>query len=272
MLSVSNHWRSSLVKLARNLGWGTAINVGLIAIAAIGVVGLQRQVIERATNVPENADVLQDRMQVTLNLLGRLPSLGFDNAIADWAFLSYLQYFGDVATREQTGYDLNDDFFDLVTARDPRFLEVYPFATAGISYYLGDPETTIAYMDRGTDALGPEVRPDAFWLWRYKAIDQLLLLGDTNGAEYSMTQAADWARQAGETEFADFFQRTADFLRSDPNNVPVRFYAWMTVYQEAVDVPIRKRAEDELLLLGAVRRQLPNGNITFELPPAAANP
>jgi hypothetical protein len=270
MLSVSNNWRSPLGKLARALGWGTAVNLGLIAIAAIGVVGLQRQVIERATDVPENADVLQERMQVTLNLLRNLPSLGFDNAIADWAFLSYLQYFGDVATREQTGYGLNDDFFDLITTRDPRFLEVYPFATAGISYYLGDPETTIAYMDRGTDALSPQVRSDAFWLWRHKAIDQLLLLGDTDGAEYSMTQAADWARQAGETQFADFFQSTADFLRKNPNSVPVRFYAWMTVYQEAVDAPIRQRAEDELLLLGAVKRQLPNGQITFELP--AANP
>lgn len=268
MLSVSNDGRSPLAKLARKLGWGTAMNLGVIAIAAIGVVGLQRQVIEQATNVPENAEVLQDRMQVTLNLLGHLPSLGFDNAIANWAFLSYLQYFGDVATRAQTGYGLNDDFFDLITARDPRFLEVYPFATAGISYYLGDPETTIAYMERGTNALSPQVRPDAFWLWRYKAIDQLLLLGDTDGAEYSMLQAADWARQVGETKMADFFQGTANFLHNDPDSVPVRFYAWLSVYQEAVDAPIRKRAEDELLLLGAVRRQLPDGRVTFQLPPA----
>ena len=39
-------------------------------------------------------------------MLKNLPSFGFDNLIADWTFLKFLQYFGDDEARDVTGYDL----------------------------------------------------------------------------------------------------------------------------------------------------------------------
>ena len=38
---------------------------------------------------------------LSLKLLTRLPSLGFDNLMANWTFLRFLQYFGDDEVRQK---------------------------------------------------------------------------------------------------------------------------------------------------------------------------
>ena len=77
--------------------------------AALGIGYIQQQAIATATRVDPNAEAIQAQTQARLDLLKRIPSGGFDNLIGNWAFLDYLQYFGDEDTRNATGYRLNDD-------------------------------------------------------------------------------------------------------------------------------------------------------------------
>ncbi len=235
--------------------------------AALGIGYIQQQAIATATRVDPNAEAIQAQTQARLDLLKRIPSGGFDNLIGNWAFLDYLQYFGDEDTRNATGYRLNDDYFEVMIRRDPRFLEIYPFLSAGVSYYLGQPETAIALMEEATKSLSPQVQSQSFWIWRFMALDRLLLTGDIPGAIRNLETAASWAEQTpGQESYGPFFRQAAEALRQDPDSRAVRIYGWQSVFREAVDEPIRQRAEQELLKLGLRKVTDEEGNIFFVQP------
>ena len=259
--------------MLRRLQWLGHFTNGAIALIAIGgIVLLQQATIKRAPQGLEDPVLAQDRTRTQLQLAARMPSLGFDNLLANWAFLSYLQYFGDTEVRQATGYTANEDYFELMTLRDPRFTTLAPFISAGVAYYAGKPEKSVALMTRMTDVLDPKHQPDAFWVWRFKAFDQYLLLNDIPATVASLEMAGRWAAMTSKyRRVAPFFQETADFLRRDPNTLAVRFYAWNEVYQAAVDRLVIQRAEQELLAMGAKRGQrLPNGRSQFLPPPGVA--
>lgn len=264
---------AALSRSLRRLQWLGHFTNGAIALIAIGgIVLLQQATIKRAPQGLEDPVLAQDRTRTQLQLAARMPSLGFDNLLANWAFLSYLQYFGDTEVRQATGYTANEDYFELMTLRDPRFTTLAPFISAGVAYYAGKPEKSVALMTRMTDVLDPKHQPDAFWVWRFKAFDQYLLLNDIPATVASLEMASRWAAMTSKyRRVAPFFQETADFLRRDPNTLAVRFYSWNEVYQAAVDRLVIQRAEQELLAMGAKRGpRLPNGRSQFLPPPGVA--
>jgi hypothetical protein len=242
------------------------INVGIAITALVIIISLQRNQIDRARQSSLNPQQDEQQKALQLQLLKRLPTFGFDNLIADWAFLDFLQYFGDVEARNVTGYQLHDDYFDLITQRDPRFVDVYPFLSTAVSFYLGKPELAVKYMDRGTNALSPKIDPDSYLIWRYKALDQLLLLGDVPGAIQSIEMSAKWVEGTPDQEYAPLFQQTADFLKTDPDSKMVRFQSWIAVYYGAVDQKVQERAKQEIVKLGGDIRQDQKGEIYF-VPP-----
>jgi hypothetical protein len=246
--------------------WAIASN-GAIALAALcGVVLMQQSRLDRAalnSLSPQQAD-RQEALQI--ELMKRSPTLGFDNAIANWAFLRFIGYFGDEEMRQQTGYELNDDYFDLLTQRDPRFMEAYLFISSAVSFMQAKPELGVELMGRGTEVLSPKINPRSYLLWRYKGIDQLLLANDIPGSIKSHEMAAQWVKGTPDEEFAPIYAQTAEFLKSNPDNVSVRFWAWSEVYYSTVDKNVKARAEAELLKLGAAKRVDENGEIYFALP------
>jgi tetratricopeptide (TPR) repeat protein len=205
-----------------------------------------------------------------------MPSFGLENLLADWTFLNFLQYFGDDAARQKTGYALSPDYFDVITRRDPRFVEVYPFLSNSISYQLGKPEQAIQFMRRGTAALSPAINPKAFQLWRFMSLDQLLLLGDIPGAIESLEKAADWVEGTEYAPYGATFRQTANFLRKEPNSKPVRVSAWGSIYEQAVaigDKQTQQRARREIEALGG-RIYEKDGRLYIEPPttsPAKTN-
>ncbi|WP_181314330.1 hypothetical protein [Phormidesmis priestleyi] len=239
-------WRSLLLHLA-------------IAGAAIaGVITMQRIQLNKSSLWSENPQQAEQQETLRLDLLQKSPTFGFDNLIADWAFLNFLQYYGDDEARKQTGYSLSPQYFDLITRRDPRFVDSYLFLSGTLSYQLGEPKRSLKYLKRGTDALSPQNHPRAFTVWRYAALDQLLLLGDTPSAIHSLEMASKWANDVPEYgEAAAIFQETANFLKTDPDSRLVRFQAWSSVYQQAEAMSDRKtqaRAKQEILALGGVEK------------------
>lgn len=242
---------------------------GAIAIAAlVGVVSLQRSQLTRPSLWSSDPKQAEQQEAVKLRLLKQLPTFGFDNLVADWTFLSFLQYYGDTAVRDQAGYALSPQYFDIITRLDPRFVDIYLFLSGSISYQLGEPQVAVNLMDRGTAALSPQITPKAFQVWRFKGLDQLLLLGDVPGSIHSHEMAAKWVQGTPYQALAPLFEQTVAFLRRDPNSVPVRFQAWVSIYYQAGavgDKTTQERANREILALGG-QRSVKDGQVHFALP------
>lgn len=251
--------------------WHPLIGIAIAIVGLTGVILTQRSQLARPSLWLSDPKQAEQQERVKLRLLKQLPTFGFNNLVADWTFLNFLQYYGDYQVREKTGYALSSDYFDIITRLDPRFVDIYLFLSGSISYQLGEPQTAVQFMDRGTAALSPQIDPKAFQVWRLKGLDQLLLLGDVPGSIYSHEMAAKWVRNTPYQDFAPLFQQTAAFLRRDPNSVPVRVQAWIAIYYQAAavrDKTTQERAKQEILALGG-QTQMKKGQVIFVLPKAA---
>lgn len=265
----SRKWLSLLV----NGAIGSAALAGVITMQSIAQLGgmppVSVQEVQKPLSAMSVAIVKQEVQQEALRLkmLKSIPSFGFDNLIADWTFMKFLQYFGDDEARNVTGYNLSADYFDIVTRRDPRWVEIYPFLSVAVSFYQAKPEIAVQFMERGTNVLSPQIDPQAWRVWRNKGLDELLLLGDTTASARSHEMAAEWVEKTPSgPKLAPTFRATADFLRRDPDSVPVRFAAWSTIYYQTTDKLVRLRAKQALVKLGAVVQKDKDGNETFILP------
>ncbi|MDX2232040.1 MAG: hypothetical protein NW220_20560 [Leptolyngbyaceae cyanobacterium bins.349] len=251
-------------------GWFRSLGWAAIAIAALGgVVALQSSRLNQPSLWLENPVQATAQEQVRLQMLKQSPTFGFDNLMADWVFLNFLQYYGDEPARQKTGFGLSPNYFDIITRRDPRFTMAYLFLSGSVSHQLGKPEVSIAMMQRGTAALSPQMDESAFQVWRLKALDQLLLLGDIPGAIDSFEQAANWTQGTSYASIEPILRGTADFLRTDPNSKPVRVMAWSSIYEQAVatgDRQTEARAKQRILALGG-RFVEKDGNILVVPPP-----
>ncbi|WP_287524582.1 hypothetical protein [Okeania sp. SIO2C2] len=218
--------------------------------------------------VLDQADAVEaeEKEALKLQLLKASPTFGFDNLIADWVFLQFLQYFGDDTARNQTGYSLSEDYFDIITRLDPRWVDTYLFVSNSLSIYEGKPEVAVEYMTRGTDVLSPEIDPKAWQVWRWKGIDQLLLVGDIPGAIDSHEMAAEWAENTSYQSLTSLFRQTAEFLKRDPDSKLIKFNAWLWVYGQTRDQRVRDRAQQEILKLGGKVEIDQNGEMRFVLP------
>jgi hypothetical protein len=240
------HWRS----------W--VLHIAIAGSAIAGIIAMQRIQLNKSSLWIENPQQAEQQETLRLDLLQKTPTFGFDNMVANWAFLNFLQYYGDDEARKQTGYSLSPQYFDLITQRDPRFVDSYLFLSGTLSYQLGEPTRSLEYLKRGTDALSPQNHPRAFTVWRYAALDQLLLLGDTPSAIHSLEMASKWANEVPDyREAGSIFQETANFLKTDPDSRLVRFQAWGSVYQQAEamnDRQTQARAKQEVLASGGVEK------------------
>ncbi|MGL5080299.1 MAG: hypothetical protein ACRC8A_02315 [Microcoleaceae cyanobacterium] len=256
--------------------WRGLVPLGIFLAAILGVITVQLYApggfkIQRAQTIssPQSlaaAQTADQQQAVQLQLLKTLPHFGFENLLADWTFLNFLQYFGDEALREKLGYQLNDDYFDVITALDPRWVEIYIFLSTSVSFYQGQPETAVKFMERGTNALSPGRPPEAWLVWRIKAIDQLLLVGDTAGAVHSLEMAANWAENTRYKDFAPQFRQAAQTLKDNPDNLLIRMNAWLSVYSQSTDKRVQARAMRELIDLGVKSQVDAEGNVKFILP------
>jgi hypothetical protein len=242
---------------------------------AIGILGLGAGRLTQIQTRSQSPALAEAQQALSLNALNHLPKggLGFNNAIADWAFLRFLDYYGDEEARDKTGFGTSPAFFDVITSRDPRFVDTYLFLSGTLSYQLGQPELAMKYMQRGLDALSPLTHPRAYQVPSLMGMDKLLLLGDTAGASQSYAKAAEWAKGSidpQEHKVAQTFNRVSTNLQRDPDSSRVRLWAWSLIFAQSGsigDLQTQNRARAELLTLGAQESQDPKtGQITFTPP------
>ncbi|MBD2186578.1 hypothetical protein [Pseudanabaena mucicola] len=249
----------------RNVVISTAINISAIAIFAAIALSLQFPRLNqqlsgqtKATTVKEVRDE-----EARLKLIRQLPSrgLGFNNMIANFTFLQFLQYFGDDVSRNQfqTGYGLSPLYFANIIERDPRFLSSYIYMSASVSMFAGTPRAAIDIYSKGLNYLSPEQQSKAHLVWRYKATDQLLFLGDTKGARQSYLQAADWADRGSLIDkeisedlkfIASLSRQSAQWLEQERDVSKAQIGAWSLVLQNATDKKTVETIAQELDKLG----------------------
>ncbi|WP_448574374.1 hypothetical protein [Trichothermofontia sp.] len=227
---------------------------------------LRQQQTSSLASLQRQSAIEKQRLQV----LQHLPTFGFDNLMADWVFLNFLQYFGDDEARAQTGYDLSPEYFEVIVRRDPRFVRGYLFLSQSTSLFAALPKRTIALMERGLSTLTPQIPPNSYYVWRYKGIDELLFLGDAQAAQHSFRQAADWASQHPDPEsqqVAQLSRSMADFLAENPRSQSALVGAWSMVLQSAVDNRTRDRAIAQIKELGGTFETDGQGRIIIRFPP-----
>lgn len=245
-----------------------AAGIGLLAV----IVAMQSQRLnELQSQTLSEQDLLRRDVITAANLTvaQQIPSFGFDNLMADWFFLRFLQYFGDYQSREQIGYALSPEYFRVILPNDPFYRLFYIFMSGTVSNFAGQPDVSIELLDQGLAQMTPTFPDDSFYLWRYKAVDQLLFLGDGVAAQQSFQTAADWARQSPHPDapfIAENSQRTADFLATNPDSRFAQINSWFSVLANAIDEATRQRAIERIEALGGRILPNPDGSFTIQLP------
>jgi hypothetical protein len=198
-----------------------------------------------------------------LDLIKRIPTFGYDNLVANWVFLGFLQYFGDDEVRAKTGYSLSPEYFEIILKHDPRFRLAYLGLSTSTSMYAGMPEKSISLTEQGLKQLSPWIPDKSYYIWRYKAVDELLFLGNSQAAQKSFANAADWASKHSDEESkisARVSQATAQFLTRNPNSKYAQISSWAMVLENGVDESSRKRAVKAIEKLGGEVVATPQGN------------
>ena len=249
------------------------INLGAIAVFAAIALGLQFPKLNQRLSgqtLEETRKAVRDE-EARLKLIRQLPprGFGFNNMIANFAFLQFLQYFGDDVSRNslQTGYGLSPLYFENIIDRDPRFISSYIYMSASVSMFAGVPSKAIEIYNKGLKSLDPDQQPNAYFIWRYKAVDQLLFLGDAKGAKFSYLQAAEWADRArlsgksldGDHQLvAEMSRQSAKWLEEEQDLTKAQIGAWSLVLQNATDKKTVEIIAQELDKLG-MKIEIKNG-------------
>ena len=224
----------------------------------LGIVGLQSQQYKRTVNISGFANyVKEEREQKRLvKLQKNIPALGFDNLVADWTYLSFIQYFGDKPARDTIGYSLVPDYFQALSDRDPLFSKAYLTLSSANSVYAGRPEQTISFIEEVLQSISIETDSDtdAAILWSYKGMDELLFLGDTEAAKKSYEMSAFFAEQydsdAGD-KLAVTNLETVLFLTDAPDVKEAQIAAWSMVLPNIRDHRHRQEIIDKIQRLKA---------------------
>jgi hypothetical protein len=240
------------------------INLAAIVLFAAIALALQfpklNQKVSGQSAVSDRLLVKQE--ETRLNATSNLPKRGFgyNNLIANWTFLSFLQYFGDdvARVRHQTGYSLSPKYFQIIINRDPRFLSSYIYLSTSVSIFAAQPQLTVDLINNGVKYLSPELNPLSYTAWRRKGTDEMLFLGQPLAASKSFSTAAEWADRAKfvgnelpETKLvAESSRQTAAFLRSNPNSRAARINGWAFILSSAIDRKTTEIAVIELDRLG----------------------
>ncbi|MCC5618334.1 hypothetical protein LC605_25275 [Nostoc sp. CHAB 5836] len=247
----------------------------VICACILGVGLIQFPQLQKLINSKQSAslETLEKEIKsenIRLNLLKTIPSFSYDNLIADFVYLNFLQYFGDDEVRDRTGYSLSPEYFEVILERDPRFLAAYQSLSISTSLYAAMPERAIALSDKGLKSLSPWVPEKSYYVWRYKGVDELLFLGNAKAAQQSFTMAANWARNFSDAEsqlIANTSQRTAEFLSRNPNSKYAQISTWSIVLNNHVDQRTQKRAIREIEALGGKVITTPEGTKKIIFPP-----
>ncbi|WP_017293778.1 hypothetical protein [Geminocystis herdmanii] len=211
----------------------------------------------------------EQKLKTALALQKKMPTFGFDNILADWQYLQFIQYFGDGNARTKTGYSAVTDYFEIISDYDPRFVNAYMILSTANSIYAAQPEKTVFLLNKILSNLSPHINPNALFLWIYKGVDEILFLGNMAEAKKSYEKSAEWALARGDEDgkiIANRSLETAKFLANNPDSKKAQVSAWVTVLSSAFDDETRQRAINTIHSLGGKVIISDDGKVEVKLP------
>jgi hypothetical protein len=221
------------------------------------------------TRIKQAYQLEEQQTKESLRLLSRLPILNFENLVADWTFLNFLQYFGDDEARKKTGYSASTDFFEIIIKKDPCFLDIYPYLSSSITLYAGQPQQTVTLLEHGVKKIPFSKQAQAYFLWQAKGTDELLFLGKNQAAQHSYEMAAAWAEKSTDPTLQSIAARsrqTSQYLASNPNSRRARVGAWFNILTNAVDESASQLALQQIKILGGHVSISSKGSFQVTLP------
>jgi hypothetical protein len=266
MMTISISRPAPQIKLVTFAAFVSMLLVGMAAMQSSKLNSL------RAVDKSLNRAVLKQDSLMRANQLGMLkktPKFGFNNMVANVALIDFMGYFGNLKARDIDGYSLGFDYFDVILKQDPRFFLSYYYLSVTGSSYLADPARSVSIMNDGFKSIKPTSPKNSYYLWRLKATDELLFLGDAQAARVSMETAANWANQIGDEEakrVAHISQDSAEYLAKNPHSKQVLFRSWAGILDMAIDDSARKQAITKILELGGKVEQDAQGKIKITPP------
>jgi hypothetical protein len=247
----------------------TFLPISTVILSLIGIIYLQKLTISptKSTAATFTAEAKSDL--VFLETQARIPTLGFSNLLADWTYLRFIQYFGDVEARDATGHSLIPQFFNLIVDDDPRFLQAFLMLSSANTMYAFSPKTTVTLLEKVISQINPKLSYLAPYIWSYKGVDEMLFLGDNKTAQHSYKMAAKWALEQGGEDAQAVAKRnseTAAFLAKNPDSKKARVAAWMSIMENALDDNMRGQAIREIKALGGKVEIASDGNLMIIFP------
>lgn len=259
-----------LVKISKSLPY-----LILLISCTMGIVILQNSEIKNQTLKSTKDEYFKAETQekLSLKLFQKVPSLGFQNLLADWLYLKFIQYFGDSEAREKIGYSLSPEFFSQVVDRDPRFIDAIAKLDTATSIFNGNPQKSVDLLTKSLNQIPPQllvtgIRP--YYIWVYKGINELLFLGDPEAAKKSYTMARNWTEKYTDQPSKRIASRTAEtikFLEKNPKSKIPQIGAWSTILSNNPDPRTVKRAIQEISKLGGQVTISPDGKLMVRVPP-----
>lgn len=257
----------------KQLSWLTPIGIGTLA--TIVTLLLQQGNLDRQarTQTPESDRLWVEQEEKKLKAMQKLPprGFGFNNLIADYTFISFLQYYGDDVARveHKTGYGLSKEYFQIIVSRKPYFFSSYSYLASSISVLSGEPQTSIALIEKALEQLAPERFPLTYTLWQIKAIDEMLFLGDNQRAKKSTLkaiEAIDRAKFPPDAQenikmIRNLLTQRVEFLSGEFDPIRFKRLGWFLILNNAPDLRIRQIAVAELQKIGVPIEITPTGEV-----------
>lgn len=246
-------------------------SIAITAFGFLGIVFFQKSYYNNSLAIDKNTNYQKQEQQLKAeaNLHKNLPSFGFGNLSADWTYLKYIQYFGDTEARDETGYSVVTDYFETIVNKDPKFIQANLALSATNSLFAGKPQKTVALLDKSIKSLSPDMENYPFMVLAYKAVDEILFLGDLKAAKKSYTKAAQWAEENNsETgdKVAKLYQNTVNFLATNPDPTITQVSGWSMILERNNDPKVRKYAMQKIRDLGGEVIINADGEITIKPP------
>jgi hypothetical protein len=250
-------------------------NAIILAGAILGILTLQQknlEPIQKHLNDPQylvQSEIAEQQLTVTRFL----PAFGFNNLLADWVFLRFIQYFGDTEAREATNYELCPIYFGTVINQDSRFTDAVNPLDVCTSIFAGYPKESIGYMQQSLSTMKPKmdaVKLRPYYIWRSLGIAQLLFLGKPLLAAQSYETAIQWAKYYDDPmsqQFINNTQQSVDFLKTNPDSTLAQIGAWGSVLGNNPDERMLKRVTKEVEALGGKVEVSSDGSVRLIAPP-----
>ena len=245
----------------------------MFALTLWGVISLQNQELRLSNRSKQMDDFFagQESQKQSLSLSRRLPSVGFNNIVADWIYLNFIQYFGDTLIREKKGYELCPDYFKSLIKKDPAFVDAVLILDICTSVFDGQPLKSLDNLLISVNSMNPHmisINTRPYYVWKALGTGQLLFTDDPLKTVQSYRQAIDWAKVYSDEPAQRFIQNLSssiEFLSKNPDSKLARIGAWANILGTNPDKKTLTRVIKEIELLGGKVETTGEGRFSVKL-------